>query len=72
MSRGLRFRDWHLDLNAAGVPRAPEVSGWAPFFGTRECCDPEGRWRSRHVFDGDSVCLFCNREDEMAAWSRAR
>lgn len=59
MSRGLRFRDWHLDLNAAGIPRAPEDAGFAPYRGFPGCIDREGRVRAVHFHDADSVCVYC-------------
>jgi hypothetical protein len=34
---------------------------FAPFHGMRVCQSRSGRWRSRHFFDSDGRCLFCDK-----------
>jgi len=63
-ARGMRLRDWGVDGQAAGIPRAEGADGdWAPFAGYRACKDRNGRWRASHLWadsDEGSICCFCD------------
>ena len=44
------------------VQKVGSSSGWAPLRGPKKCRDRAGRWRRRHEYDADGICIFCDHD----------
>ena len=45
-----------------------DIVGFAPFYRTHKCQSRAGRWRSRHSFDADGVCCWCDQLARGDMW----
>jgi hypothetical protein len=76
MSSVMRWRDWGIDVQAPGIPRADEIAGLAPLAERdRICQDRNGRWRPAHGWassDEGAICAYCDElKDVLTLHDRA-